>query len=217
MGSVAFMDAAGVTLGARGGMPVGMGPFHVVLAERNGPPVATGQSAELVSLAPPPPPPPPPPAVAPPVPTFDYFQAQLTPYGHWIDVPGIGAAWVPNEASIPGLATVRRCRSLGIYGCRLVLALRLCMGRNRVPLWPLDQRCADWFRLGLGTAIRLGTIVGYLALWREAAWAGRRCLGKRDTTEESGIGDDGGVAVDVDFGLSVDAFVFVGHDHFFRP
>jgi hypothetical protein len=32
-------------------------------------------------------------------PTMDYFQAHLTPYGQWIDVPGAGAAWVPTEAN----------------------------------------------------------------------------------------------------------------------
>jgi hypothetical protein len=48
----------------------------------------------------------PPPAVAipapPETPTIDYFQAHLTPYGQWIDVPDVGAAWVPAEANVPG-------------------------------------------------------------------------------------------------------------------
>jgi hypothetical protein len=32
---------------------------------------------------------------APPPPTMDYFQAQLTPYGNWVNVPGQGLCWQP--------------------------------------------------------------------------------------------------------------------------
>jgi len=56
-------------------------------------------------VAPAPPPasePPPAPAGPPETPTIDYFQAHLTPYGQWIQVPDVGAAWIPAEASEPG-------------------------------------------------------------------------------------------------------------------
>ncbi len=71
----------------------------------------------LLAAAPPPGSAPPPASVPPPevapqppvvitappaVPTIDYFQAHLGPYGQWIDVPGVGAAWVPAEANVPG-------------------------------------------------------------------------------------------------------------------
>ncbi|HEY3854434.1 MAG TPA: DUF6600 domain-containing protein [Verrucomicrobiae bacterium] len=211
MGSVSFMDAAGVTLGARGGMPVGMGPFHVVLAERNGPTVATWQSAELVSLAPPPPPPA---AVAPPVPTFDYFQAQLNPYGHWIDVAGIGAAWVPNEASIPGWRPYVDAGhweytdagwfwhsdyawgEIGFHYGRWLNDARTGFVWAWAPQYDWAPSWVAW-RYGDGG---MG--------WAPLPWEAR-------FHEGVGIEWNGAVAVDVDFGLRVDAFVFIGSDHFF--
>jgi hypothetical protein len=99
MASVALQDPSGLTLGALNAMPVGTGPFNVVLAaRRSGPTFASWQSVQLTPLGSQPPE-----AVAmtapPETPTFDYFQAHLTPYGQWVDVPGIGAAWVPAEAN----------------------------------------------------------------------------------------------------------------------
>lgn len=34
-------------------------------------------------------------SAVPPTPTMDYFMAQLTPYGSWVDVPGYGMCWQP--------------------------------------------------------------------------------------------------------------------------
>lgn len=96
LASVSFLDPGGVLVGSQGAMPVGTGPFYVVLAERNGPTAANWKYLQLTPLAPPPP------VGPPPVPTFDYFQAHLAPYGQWVDVPGIGAAWIPAEANVPG-------------------------------------------------------------------------------------------------------------------
>jgi hypothetical protein len=96
--SVALLDAGRGVLAAQN-VPVGVGPFHVVLAGRNGPTYASWQSVQLI------PPTPPAPVVAapavveapavPPVPTLDYFQAQLTPYGTWVNVPEYGLCWQP--------------------------------------------------------------------------------------------------------------------------
>lgn len=36
------------------------------------------------------------PPVAPAMPTMDSFQAQLRPYGNWVDVPGYGLCWQPS-------------------------------------------------------------------------------------------------------------------------
>jgi hypothetical protein len=98
LASVSFLDPAGIMLGGQSAMPVGTGPFYVVLAERNGQTAANWQSVQLTPLAPQPQP-----MVAvmepPATPTFDYFQAHLAPYGQWVDVPGIGAAWIPVEAN----------------------------------------------------------------------------------------------------------------------
>jgi hypothetical protein len=70
---------------------VGTGPFYVVLAGRDGQTYANWQSIQLVSTAPvvtaaPTPPP---------VPTMDYFQSQLAPYGTWVNLPGYGLCWQP--------------------------------------------------------------------------------------------------------------------------
>ena len=210
MGSVSFMDAAGITLGARSGMPVGMGPFNVVLAARNGPALANWQSVELVSLAPPPAAP----MVAPETPTLDYFQAQLTPYGHWIDVPGVGACWQPTEASIPGWRPYVDAGhweytdagwywhsdyawgEIGFHYGRWVNDARTGFMWAWAPQYDWAPSWVAW-RYGEGG---MG--------WAPLPW---------DARFRAGVGIEWGrgVAVDVDFGLGVDAFVFVGHDHFF--
>ena len=89
--SVTLSDSAGMVLAAQN-VPVGMGPFYVVLGGHGGSTYANWQSAQLIPATPP---------VAaapaiPPTPTLDYFQSQLAPYGNWVDVPGYGACWEPN-------------------------------------------------------------------------------------------------------------------------
>ncbi|HEV7925391.1 MAG TPA: DUF6600 domain-containing protein [Verrucomicrobiae bacterium] len=99
LASVSLQDPGGLSLGMLNAMPVGTGPFNVVLAGRKfGPTFANWQSVQLTPLGAPP-------VVAmtapPETPTLDYFQAHLTPYGQWIDVPDAGAAWVPFQANDP--------------------------------------------------------------------------------------------------------------------
>jgi hypothetical protein len=89
--SVSLLNSAGGVLVSQN-VPIGMGPFYVVLAGRDGPTVANWQSVQLTPAMP---------VVAevsaaPPVPTFDYFQAQLSPYGNWVTVPGFGLCWQPS-------------------------------------------------------------------------------------------------------------------------
>jgi hypothetical protein len=207
--SVAFLDAAGLTLGARNGLPVGTGPFYVVLADRNGPTFATWQSVELTPLGPPVA------AVAPATPTFDYFQGQLTPYGHWIDVPEVGACWVPAEASYPGWrpyvdAGHWEFTDAGWYW------------RSDYPWGEIAFHYGRWIndaRTGFvwAWAPQYDWAPSWVA-WRYADADG--CLGWAplpwDARFRAGIGLEwrGGVALDVDFGLGFDAFVFVGRDHF---
>jgi len=90
--SVALLDAAGLSLAARNGLPVGSGPFYVLLAGRDGPAYANWQVAQLT---PPAPPVAPVAAAVPATPTLDYFREQLTPYGQWVEVPGAGLCWQP--------------------------------------------------------------------------------------------------------------------------
>ena len=89
--SVSLLAATGGLLGAEN-VPIGNGPFFIVLAGRNGSTYANWQSANLASPAPAIVEQAPPPPVTP---TEDYFKAQLTPYGNWIQVPGYGLCWEP--------------------------------------------------------------------------------------------------------------------------
>jgi hypothetical protein len=98
--SLSLMNAAGVVLGGEGPLPLGPGPFYVVLAARDGHTWADWQTVQLRSEAPvaidtgssaPAP------AEAE-VPTLSNFQAQLAPYGNWVDVPGCGHCWHPIMA-----------------------------------------------------------------------------------------------------------------------
>lgn len=93
--SVTLLDASGFALASQS-VPVGMGPFYVVLAGRNGPAYANWQSVQLTPATPPVVEQEAAPAPAiPPTPTLDYFQSQLAPYGNWINVPGYGLCWEP--------------------------------------------------------------------------------------------------------------------------
>jgi len=97
LAAVSLLDANHIVLAAET-VPVGTGPFYVVLAGRNGPtyaewsavqlsPAGTPVAAQPVETEP---------AVAvPPTPTLDYFQAQLAPYGTWVNMPGYGLCWQP--------------------------------------------------------------------------------------------------------------------------
>jgi len=99
LAAVTLLDA-GRGLVASQNVPVGTGPFYVVLAGRDGPVYANWQSVQLVSSAPVVAAAPvlaPAPAV-PAVPTLDYFQSQLAPYGNWVTLPDYGLCWQPAVA-----------------------------------------------------------------------------------------------------------------------
>lgn len=89
--SVALLNSAGVVLTAQN-VPVGTGPFYVVLAGHGGETAAEWQSVQLTPAAPPV-------VAAAPAPatlTLGYFQSQLAPYGNWVTVPGYGLCWQPS-------------------------------------------------------------------------------------------------------------------------
>ena len=161
MASVSLQDPSGLSLGALNAMPVVPGRSMWFWPRRKfGPTFANWQSVQLTPLgrrrkrsmtAPPE------------TPTLDYFQAHLTPYGQWVDVPGIGAAWVPAEANNPRLAALHGCGPLGIHRRRLVLAVRLSLGRYRLSLWALDQQRFYGRPMGLGAGLSLGAVVGCVA------------------------------------------------------
>ena len=212
LGSVALQDAAGLTLGARNVMPVGTGPFYVVLAVRNGPTLANWQSVQLTPLAPPP-------VVAlptapPATPTYDYFQGQLSPYGQWIEVAGVGSCWVPVQAS-------------SVPGWRPYMDAGHWEYTDAGWYWQSDY---PWGEIAFHYGRWINDArTGFVWAWAPAYdWApswvcwryGDGCMGWAPLPWEArfevgvGLRFRGALAVDVDFGLGADAFVFVGHDHF---
>jgi len=213
MASVALQNSVGQTLGAINAMPVGTGPFNVVLAaRRSGPTFANWQSVQLTpggAL---------PQAVAmtapPETPTFDYFQSHLTPYGEWTEVPGIGPAWVPAEANNPEWRPYMDAGHWEYTDAGWFWQSDYPWGdiafhygrwihneytRGRWAWVPAYDWAPSWvaWREGEGA---LG--------WAPLPWGVEFRVG-------AGLFWHGALVVDgVDFGLGFDAFVFVGHDHF---
>ncbi len=214
LASVVFLTPAGMTLAERTGLSVGTGPFNVVLATRNGPTAANWNSVQLAPLGPPPAPV----VAAPPeTPTLDYFQAHLTPYGQWVDVPGVGAAWVPAEANNP---LWRPYMDAGHWEYT-----------DAGWFWASDYPWGDMaFHYGRWidnefTGGRWAWVPGYdwapsWVAWREGdgglGWA--PLPWGVDFRVGVGLFWHGGLVVDggvgIDFGLGFDAFCFVGADHF---
>ncbi|HTA29459.1 MAG TPA: DUF6600 domain-containing protein [Candidatus Cybelea sp.] len=152
---------------------------------------------------------------APPVtPTIDYFQAHLTPYGQWVDVPGVGAAWVPAEANVPGW---RPYMNAGHW-----------QFTDAGWFWQSDYPWGDMaFHYGRWvnnefTGGRWGWVPGYdwapsWVSWREGEGGMGWAPLPYGVEFRVGLGLywHGAVVVEgVDFGLGFDSFVFVGHDHF---
>ena len=210
--SVTLQDPVGVSLGALNAMPLGAGPFNVVLASRGeGPTAANWRMVQLNSLAPQPVA-----VTAPPVtPTLEYFQAHLTPYGQWIDVPGIGPAWIPVEAANPLWQPYMdaghwECTDAGWYW------------QSDYPWGDIAFHYGRWIRNEL-TSGRWAWVPAYdwapsWVAWREGT-AGMGWAPLPWGVEfRAGAGlfwHGAPVTASVDFGLGFDAFVFVGPDHFF--
>jgi hypothetical protein len=212
MASVTLQDPSGLTLGALNAMPVGAGPFNVVLAARKfGPTFASWQSVQLTPLGPPPQPV----MTAPPeTPNMDYFQAHLTPYGQWVAVPDVGSAWIPAEANNPDW---RPYMDAGHWEYT-----------DAGWFWQSDYPWGDiafhygrWIRNGL-TGDRWAWVPAYdwapsWVAWREGAggmgwaplpWGVEYRVGL-------GLYWHGGLLVDgIGIGLGFDSYVFVDHDHF---
>jgi hypothetical protein len=216
MGSVSLQDPSGLSLGALNSMPVGAGPFNVVLASRRGGPTfANWQAVQLTPMGAQPP------AVAMTAPhetpTLDYFQAHLTPYGQWIDVPGIGAAWVPMEANNPEWRPYMNAGHWEFTDAGW-------FWQSDYPWGDIAFHYGRWINNGY-TGGRWAWVPAYdwapsWVAWREGeggmGWAPlpwgvdfRPGLG---LFWHGGLVVEGGVGID--FGLGFDAFVFVGADHF---
>ena len=112
-----------------------------------------------------------------------------------------------------GLASVFHGRPLGIHGARVVLALGLSVGRLCIPLRALVSRS----RYGWAWVPGYHWGPGWVC-WRNAEDAGFCGWAPLPPSArfEVGVGLvwNGGVAVDTDFGLGADMFVFLPFDHF---
>jgi hypothetical protein len=146
------------------------------------------------------------------------FQTQLAPDGTWIDVPGIGLCWQPTIA-----ITDPFWRPYCDHGYWTYTDAGWC--------WQSDYTWGNIvFHYGRWTRFndRWVWVPGYdwapaWVCWREAdGYCGWAPL-PPGAVYKAGIGlyYNGNVALDVDFGLGVDAFTFVAYDHFwdhdFRP
>jgi hypothetical protein len=171
--------------------------------------------AALLGSAAPAPQPPPAVITAPPeVPTYDYFQAHLTPYGQWIDVPGVGAAWVPAEAGNPGW---RPYMDAGHWEFT-----------DAGWFWHSDYPWGDMaFHYGRWinnefTGGRWAWAPGYnwapsWVSWREGEGGMGWAPLPWGVEFRPGLGlywHGAVVTAGIDFGLGFSAFVFVGNDHF---
>lgn len=211
--SVSLLDPSGFVLGAQT-VPVGTGPFYIVLAGRQGRTFADWQSVQLTPAAP---------AVMPmaaPVvatdvpatPDMAYFQSQLAPYGNWITVPGYGLCWQP--AVNPGWRPYYdggywQYTDAGWY-------------------WQSDYPWGDIaFHYGRWAYTAYGWVwvPGYdyapaWVVWRHAdsdGYVGWAPLPPGAVFVNGGWMYNGvSVGADFDFGLGVNFFAFVSYDHFWE-
>lgn len=218
LASVTLLQSGGGVLAGQT-VPVGTGPFYVVLAGRDGGSHALWQSVQLTSMAPVPTP-----AITqqapvdvPPTPTMDYFQQQLAPYGSWINMPGYGLCWQP--AVFPGW---RPYYDGGHWEYT-----------DAGWFWQSDYPWGDIvFHYGRWAYTAAGWVwvPGYdyapsWVVWRhddDGGYVGWAPLPPGAVFVNGGWYYNGRpAAADFDFGLSVNFFTFVGYDHFwahdYRP
>jgi hypothetical protein len=145
-----------------------------------------------------------------------YFQAQMSPYGVWVDVPGQGLCWKPNVAS-----EVPDWRPYFNEG-RWLYTEDGWSWQSDYPWGQYAFHYGRWFR-----DIRLGWlwVPGYnwgpaWVSWRNADAVGYMGWAPLPpgATFVAGVGVmwNGRLAVDVDFGLGADAFVFMPYDRFWE-
>ena len=197
-------------------VPVGTGPFYVVLGGRDGKAYSVWQSVALTPSGPP--------VVTAPVaapvlaepvnvpatPTMDYFQAQLSPYGTWINVPGYGLCWQPAVA--PGW---RPYYDDGNW-----------QYTDAGWFWQSDYPWGD-IAFHYGRWAYVGSswvwVPGYeyapaWVVWRHDdadGYIGWAPLPPGAVFVDGGWVYNGArVSADFDFGMSADFFTFVGYDHF---
>lgn len=142
---------------------------------------------------------------------YDSFHDQLAPYGTWVQVAGYGWCWRPNVAAFDG--------SWHPYGegGHWIYTENGWYWDSEYPWGNIAFHYGRWYRDGIGWL----WVPGYD--WAPAWVAWRHCDGyvgwaplPPAAVFRAGVGLEfgGRVGVDLDFGLPMGAFVFVGYDHF---
>jgi hypothetical protein len=172
------------------------------------PPIAPGGAPPPGEYVPPAPPPPGSEI------SLNYFQAQLAPYGSWVDVPPYGPAWRPVDAmSTPGW------RPYFNHG-HWEYTDAGWFWHSEDPYGDIVFHYGRWlqdFRYGWVWVPGYDWAPAWVA-WRQAeGFAGWAPLPPGARFEVGvGLTFRGRFAADLDFGLAPDAFVFVGYDHFWE-
>jgi len=177
--------------------------------------ISGGSTAASTAPATPPPavvsapttPPPPSASTA----NFDSFQAQLSPYGNWIQVPGYGTCWQPAIAVSDPLWRPYLDSGHWTY------TDDGWSWQSDYPWGNIAFHYGRWSRFN-GAWV---WVPGYdwapaWVCWREAdGYCGWAPLPPA-AVYKAGVGlyYNGNLAVNVDFGLGPDDFIFVGYDHF---
>lgn len=143
--------------------------------------------------------------------SFDAFQAQLSPYGTWIQVPGYGPCWQPSVAVTDPLW--RPYFDAGHW----TYTDDGWSWQSDYPWGNIAFHYGRWFRLGGNWA----WMPGYdwapaWVTWREADGYNGWAPLPPTAVFRPGLGlyYNGVLAADVDFGLGPDDFTFVPYDHF---
>ena len=148
--------------------------------------------------------------------SLSYFQTQLAPYGSWVDVPGQGLCWVPSvQASTPDWRPY-------LNDGHWVYTDDGWSWQSDYPWGEYAFHYGRWFRdPRFGWMWRPGYHWGPAWVsWRHAesdGFVGWAPL-PPEAVYEPGVGLmwNGRLAVDVDFGLAPDVFVFMPYDRFWE-
>lgn len=144
-------------------------------------------------------------------PSLSSFEAQLSPYGSWMQVSGYGLCWRPNVTASDPLWRPYADQGHWSY------TADGWYWQSEYPWGNIAFHYGRWYRDTSGWV----WVPGYdwapaWVCWRQAdEFCGWAPLPPGASFRVGmGLMFGGRVAVDVDFGLGADAFVFVGYDHF---
>jgi hypothetical protein len=150
---------------------------------------------------------------APPPPTMDYFQAQLAPYGSWVNVPGQGLCWQP---------AVQVGWRPYYDGGHWVYTDAGWYWQSDYPWGDIAFHYGRWVYTASGWAWMPGyQYAPAWVVWRHAdadGYVGWAPLPPGAVFVNGGWMFNGvHVGVNFGFGLDVNFFTFVGYNHFWEP